>query len=202
LIDQLRTNLPSGPQVARGADAALSHPFTNLPEPISELIGRETELSEVADLIRTHRLVTLIGEGGIRKTRLGLELARHLLSEFADGAWVVELAPLSDPELVPGTIATALGLNFAAGAISAERVADALGTKRLVLVLDNCEHVIEVAANMARRLVQTNPAIRVVATSRCERQESAYTACRHSPCQMRVLRTGRTCCDTARSSFS
>jgi predicted ATPase/TolB-like protein len=166
LIDQLRANIPSGPQVVRGADAARSDPFTNLPEPISELIGRETELSEVADLIRTHRLVTLIGDGGIGKTRLGLEVARQLLPEFADGAWVIELAPLSDPELVPGTIATALGLNIAAGAISAERIADALGTKRLVLVLDNCEHVIDMAANMARRLVQTNLAIRVVATSR------------------------------------
>ncbi|MBV8321095.1 MAG: hypothetical protein JO049_10530, partial [Hyphomicrobiales bacterium] len=166
VIEELRTNLPSGPQIAREAVAAPSHPFTNLPEPISELIGRETELSQVADLIRTHRLVTLIGNGGIGKTRLGLEVARQLLPEFADGAWLVELAPLSDPELVPGSIATGLGLNFAAGAISIERVADALGTKRLVLVLDNCEHLIGMAANMARRLVQTNPAIRVVATSR------------------------------------
>jgi predicted ATPase/TolB-like protein/Tfp pilus assembly protein PilF len=166
LIDQLRTNIPSGPRVARGANPAPSHPFTNLPEPISELIGRETELSEVADLIRRHRLVTLIGEGGIGKTRFGLEVARHLLPEFADGAWVVELASLSDPELVPGTIATALGLNLAAGAISAQHVADALGTKRLVLVLDNCEHLIDMAANMARRLVHTNPTMRVVATSR------------------------------------
>jgi predicted ATPase len=120
----------------------------------------------VADLIRTHRLVTLVGDGGIGKTRLGLEVARQLLPEFADGAWVVELAPLSDPEFAPGTIATALGLNFAAGAISAERVADALGAKRLVLVLDNCEHLVDMAANMARRLVQTKPAVRVVATSR------------------------------------
>jgi predicted ATPase len=138
----------------------------NLSAPVSELIGREAELSEVADLMRTHRLVTLVGEGGVGKTRLGFEVARHLLPEFADGAWVAELAPLSDPELVPVTVATALGLNFAAGAISAERVANALGTRQLILVLDNCEHVIDAAANIAQMLLHTNPAIRVLATSR------------------------------------
>jgi predicted ATPase len=78
------------------------------------LIGREAELSEVVDLIRAHRLVTLIGEGGIGKTRLGIEVARHLLPEFADGPGVAELAPLSDPELVPVAVATALGLEFTA----------------------------------------------------------------------------------------
>jgi tetratricopeptide (TPR) repeat protein len=120
-------------------------------QPVTELIGREAELSELADLTRTHRLVTLIGEGGIGKTRLGLEVARHLLQEFADGVRVAELAPLSDPELVPATVATALGLELTAGAISAERVADALSGKQLMLVLDNCEQVIDTAASMAGR---------------------------------------------------
>jgi len=138
----------------------------DLSEPVSQLIGREAELSEVADLMRTHRLVTLIGEGGVGKTRLAIEVARQLLPEFTDGARVAELAPLSDPELVPVTIATSFGLNFAAGAILAERVAKALGTKRLTLVLDNCEHVIDAAASMAAALLHTNPAIRVLATSR------------------------------------
>jgi predicted ATPase/TolB-like protein/cytochrome c-type biogenesis protein CcmH/NrfG len=135
-------------------------------ESVSELIGRETELSEVADLMKTHRLVTLIGEGGVGKTRLGIEVARRLLVGFADGVGVAELASLSDPGLVAVTVASALGLRFAVGAISPERVANALGTKQLVLVLDNCEHVIDAAANMARELLHVNLAIRVLATSR------------------------------------
>jgi predicted ATPase len=137
-----------------------------LSQPVTELIGREAELSEVTTLVTKHRLVTLTGEGGIGKTRLGIEVARHLLPEFADGARVAELAPLSDPELVPVTVATALGLEFTAGAMSAERVANALGGKQLILVLDNCEHVIEAAASMAGALLHANAAIRVLATSR------------------------------------
>jgi predicted ATPase/DNA-binding winged helix-turn-helix (wHTH) protein len=138
----------------------------DLPEPVSELIGREAELSELTDLVTTQRLVTLIGEGGIGKTRLGLEVARHLLSEFPDGVRVAQLAPLCDPELVPITVATALGLELAAGAISAESVANALGAKQLMLVLDNCEHVIGAAAGMAEALLHANSAARVLATSR------------------------------------
>jgi predicted ATPase len=123
-------------------------------------------LSEVAELVRTHRLVTLVGEGGIGKTRLGIEVARQLLPEFADGARIAELAPLSDPELVPIAVATALGLELRAGAVSAERVANALADKQLMLVLDSCEHVIEAAANIAGALLHTNAAMRVLATSR------------------------------------
>ena len=151
-----------------GAAPAAAEPprrLIDLPEPVSELIGREAELSEVMDLVTTQRLVTLIGEGGIGKTRLGLEVARHLLSEFPDGVRVAELAPLSDPELVPITVATALGLEFAEGAISAENVANALVTKQLMLVLDNCEHVIDAAAGMAGALLRANSAARVLATS-------------------------------------
>src|SRR5207245_9059864 len=111
-------------------------------------------------------LVTRIGAGGIGKTRLGLEVARLRLPRFADGVWVAELAPLSDPGLVPVTVAVALGLTLPAGAQSPERVAAALGAKRLLLVLDNCEHVIEAAARMAEALVRANPHARVMSTSR------------------------------------
>src|SRR3981189_2827174 len=83
-------------------------PPTNLPEPVSELIGRDVELDEILDLSTSHRLVTLVGPGGIGKTRLGSEAMRRLLPRFVDGAWVAELAPLSDPELVPVVVATAL----------------------------------------------------------------------------------------------
>ena len=90
---------------------AAPRPPTNLPEPVSELIGRDVEFEEILGLTAAHRLVTLTGAGGIGKTRLGLEVARRLLPEFADGVWVIELAPLSDPDLVPATVATALGLD-------------------------------------------------------------------------------------------
>jgi DNA-binding winged helix-turn-helix (wHTH) protein len=99
-------------------------PATNLSESISELIGREAALSEVTDLVTTNRLVTLTGEGGIGKTRLGLQVARQLLPEFADGVWVTELAPLADPTLVPVAVATALGLELTGGAISPLRAAE------------------------------------------------------------------------------
>ena len=139
---------------------------SNLPEPISELIGRETAMAEVSDLMMAHRLVTLAGIGGIGKTRLGLEVARQLLPRFSDGVSIAELGPLSDPELVPVTVATALGLSLAAGAISPQSIAAALGSKRVLLVLDNCEHVIEEAARMAEALFRGSPASRVLATSR------------------------------------
>ncbi len=112
-----------------------------------------------------HRLVTLTGTGGIGKTRLALEAARHLQSEFPDGAWLVEFGPLTDPDLVLVTVATALRLTLPAGA-SPDDVAHSLGTKHLLIVLDNCEHVIEAAASAAERLVRGTLAVRVLATSR------------------------------------
>ena len=123
---------------------------------IDEVIRNKPDAIVLAPFDPKHRLVTLTGEGGIGKTHLAIEVARHPLSEFADRARVAELAPLSDPELVPVTVATALGLELAAGAMSAERVANALGRKQLVLVLDNCEHVIDTAARMAGALLHTN----------------------------------------------
>src|SRR3984893_11100905 len=140
--------------------------LTNLPAPTSELIGREAELSEATGLVTAHRLVTLVGAGGIGKTRLGREVARHLLPRFADGVWMAELGLLSDPDLVPVTAATTLGLELAAGPVTPERVAAALGAKQLLLVLDNCELVIDAAARMAEVLLRANPTAQVMATSR------------------------------------
>jgi predicted ATPase/DNA-binding winged helix-turn-helix (wHTH) protein len=145
---------------------APSRPPTNLLEPVSELIGRDAEVDEILDLSSSHRLVTLTGAGGIGKTRLGFEVARHLLPRFADGVWAIELAPLSDPELVPVTVATALGLELASGTASPLSVANALRSKQLMLVLDNCEHVVDAAAFMAVALLRVNQAARVIATSR------------------------------------
>jgi predicted ATPase/DNA-binding winged helix-turn-helix (wHTH) protein len=143
-----------------------SRPPTNLLEPVSELVGRDAELDEILDLSTSHRLLTLVGAGGIGKTRLAFEVARHVLPRFADGVWAIELAPLSDPELVPVTVATTLGLELPLGTASPLSVANALRSKQLMLVLDNCEHVVDATARMAESLLRANPEARVIATSR------------------------------------
>jgi len=138
---------------------------SNLPAPVSDFIGRETELRELEELLRHNRLVTVVGTGGIGKTRLGLEVARASIAAFADGVWLAELAPLTDPDLVPSAINTALGLQSGAGRWTIERLAAALRGRRLLLVLDNCEHVIGAAAREAESLLRAAPGIRVLATS-------------------------------------
>src|SRR5258705_9059746 len=115
---------------------------TNLQEPVSDLIGRDVEFEEIIDPAADHRLGTLTGAGGIGKTRLGREVARRLLPKFTDGVWAIELAPLSDPDFVPATVATALGLDLTGDVVSPERIANALAAKQLLLVLDNCEHLV------------------------------------------------------------
>jgi predicted ATPase/DNA-binding winged helix-turn-helix (wHTH) protein len=151
--------------VREGASARAS-PMTNLPEAVSELIGREAELGEVTALATAHRLVSLVGAGGIGKTRLGFEVARHLLPRYPDGVFVAELGPLSSPDLVPATVASALDLTHVGGTVSLEGVAGAVGTKKLLLVIDNCEHVIEAAAAMAEALLRASQGVSLLATSR------------------------------------
>ena len=148
---------PAGPPPSR---------TTNLPEAVSELIDREAELGQITALVIEHRLVSLVGAGGIGKTRLALKVGRHLLPEFADGVFVAELGPLSSAELVPATVASALGLTHVAGTMSQEGVAGAVGTKKLLLIIDNCEHVIEAAAGMAEALLRASPGASLLATSR------------------------------------
>ena len=137
-----------------------------VPEPASELIGRDDEVRALLSYIQQHRLVTLTGPGGIGKTRLALAAARRLLPEFADGVWFAELASLSEPALVPAAVAAAVGLEFAGGGASADHVARALAEKELILFIDNCEHVIAAAGAMAEALLHANSAAHVVATSR------------------------------------
>jgi len=148
------------------ADAAFARPKTNLAELASKLVGRDFELREIASLSTAHRLLTLTGAGGIGKTRLGLAAARHLLPQFADGVWIAELAPLSDPRLVPCTVARAVGLELPGGEISRERVAKALARSQILLVMNNCEHVIDAAASMVEELLRASPSARAIATSR------------------------------------
>jgi predicted ATPase len=139
---------------------------TNLPAPISELIGRDEEVSEILNLAATHRFITLTGPGGIGKTRLALAIARELLPHFADGVWLAEFSALADRGLVPATVASAVGLELGGGEASARRVAQALADRRLLLVLDTCEHVIAAAATVGEAMLGAGSALHIIATSR------------------------------------
>jgi predicted ATPase/DNA-binding winged helix-turn-helix (wHTH) protein len=138
---------------------------TNMPAAVSDFVGREQELDKLRALLAQHRLVTVTGSGGIGKTRLSLEVALSLLPEFPDGVWLAELAPLADAELVPAVMKAALGLQEGTARWTPERLAAALRGKSLLLVLDNCEHVIAAAATEAEKLLHAAPAIRILATS-------------------------------------
>jgi predicted ATPase/DNA-binding winged helix-turn-helix (wHTH) protein len=140
-------------------------PANNFPPVITRLIGRAAAAQFVRDLVSAYRVVTLTGPGGIGKTSLAIKAVRYLLPDFEDGGWLVELASLSDPGLVPSTVASTLGLKLA-GEISADSVARAVGGRHLVLVLDNCEHVIDAVANLAETFTRSCPRATIVATSR------------------------------------
>ncbi|HUN43639.1 MAG TPA: winged helix-turn-helix domain-containing protein [Acetobacteraceae bacterium] len=154
---------PSGLQRIR---AVGEQPRSNFPAAVTRLIGRATAAQRLRDLVSAYRVVTLTGPGGIGKTTLGLKVARRVLGEFADGGWLVELASLSDPDLVPTAVASVLGLRLSGEMISAGAVARAIGEMNLLLILDNCEHVIDAVANLVEAIVPTCPRITILATSR------------------------------------
>src|SRR3954470_4572805 len=139
---------------------------SNLPAELSSFVGRRHELAQVRSLLAAHRLVTLIGPGGVGKTRLALRAAADLAEEYAEGVWVVELAPVHDPELVTNTVVAALRLQDASGASPVDKLVEHLQERSLLLVLDNCEHVQEAVAALTSRLLSCCTALNVVATSR------------------------------------
>jgi predicted ATPase/DNA-binding winged helix-turn-helix (wHTH) protein len=169
---RLEGNWIPQPQLA-GAPVAVElmhalneHPATNFSGLATPLIGRFEATRRVRDLLSAWRVVTLTGPGGIGKTALAIKAARDLLAEFGGGGWLVELASLTDPELVPSAVAHVLGLQQGGDEISAEEVARGVGGAHLLLVLDNCEHVIEAAARLAESLVRSCPRVTILATSR------------------------------------
>ena len=139
---------------------------SNLPVQRSAFIGRRRELATVADMVRSARLVTLTGVGGVGKTRLAVQTAAALVGEFPGGVWLVELAPLIDSALVATTVASALGLSVAGGVDPTEAVGRFLAHRRALVVMDNCEHVVGAAAALLDRVLAAGPGVRVLATSR------------------------------------
>jgi predicted ATPase/DNA-binding winged helix-turn-helix (wHTH) protein len=148
---------------------------TNIPVATPELIGRKTAAQHLRELLSAHRVVTLTGPGGIGKTVLALNVAHSLFPTFDGDSVVVELVSLSDPKLVPSAIASVLGLKLGGDEISPDSVARAIGGRKLLLVLDNCEHVVEAAARLAETLVRLCPYASILATSR----ESLRIECEH-----------------------
>jgi predicted ATPase/DNA-binding winged helix-turn-helix (wHTH) protein len=138
----------------------------NLPEPSDLLIGREAELADLAALMSIHRLVTLVGAGGSGKTRLALGLGANLQGRFPDGVWLAELAPLAKPELLGETVAALFNVSLQGDRPAAKVIADFLGRRRLLLILDNCEHMIFAAAKFTEVVLAACPNISVLATSR------------------------------------
>jgi predicted ATPase/class 3 adenylate cyclase len=140
----------------------------NLPVQMTGFIGREKEQHEVIDLLTKNRLVTLTGAGGIGKTRLSIEAARGVLSEFQDGTFFVALAPLppEDPNLIARTVLQALGFVETGNLPAEKQLAEGIGDKRMLLVLDNCEHLIEGVTALTSDLLSACPYIKIIATSR------------------------------------
>lgn len=155
-------DLPSDFPPLRSLDAH-SH---NLPIQVTTFIGREQELARVRELLDATRLLTLTGVGGTGKTRLALQTTAEMLGAYPDGAWLVELGPVSDPDLLPQVTASVLRMRPHPGRSVLDTLVDGLESQKLLLVLDNCEHVIESAASLIDAIMRACPGVKVLATSR------------------------------------
>ena len=138
----------------------------NLPQQVTSFIGREKEIEAVKSLLARTRLLTLTGSGGCGKTRLGLQVAAEVLENYPQGVWFVELAPLADPALVPQSVAQVLDISEEAGKPLLQTLVAALKERKILLVLDNCEHVLDVCAQLVDTLIRACPDVRVLASSR------------------------------------
>jgi predicted ATPase len=154
----LRTDFPA----LRALDASPG----NLRPPTTSFIGRESEVAELQTTLKAHRLVTLTGVGGVGKTRLALEIAAGVADEFPDGVWLFELAAVADPAAVPDAVAAVLGITQQPGRSVAQSVAAALEGRVRLLVLDNCEHVLDAAADLIEAILAASATTKIVATSR------------------------------------
>ncbi|HXZ64920.1 MAG TPA: adenylate/guanylate cyclase domain-containing protein [Streptosporangiaceae bacterium] len=140
--------------------------LNNLPAELSSFIGRHSELRDIRALVESSRLVTLTGAGGSGKTRLGLQVAADLLDGAGDGVWLVELAAVTDPDAVPAAIAAVLGVVSQPGRSALDTLADALAPQHPLIVLDNCEHLIDGCASTAAAILRRCPKVHLLVTSR------------------------------------
>ena len=147
-------------------DLSVQQQRSQLPGEVTGFIGRKAELAQVAALVAGSRLVTVIGPGGVGKTRLALRAARQAADGYPDGVCLVELSGLRDPALLPDTVADSLGLPGQGGHAPAEAVFAYLRDRRLLLVLDTCEHLIDACAALAERVLCEAPGVTMLATSR------------------------------------
>src|SRR5919107_2985803 len=154
------------PAETEPAPRSLERPPHNLPSELSSFVGREKELTEVKRLLENNRLLTLTGPGGCGKTRLALLSASELVEGFEDGVWMVELASLAEPSLVPQAVASTLGVRERPGSSLTGALSDYLRTRKVLLILDNCEHLIDACADLAEAWLRTCPGLCVLATSR------------------------------------
>jgi predicted ATPase len=154
----LRTDFPA----LRALDAGPG----NLRPPTTSFIGRESQVAEVQAAVKAHRLVTLTGVGGVGKTRLALEVAARLADEFPDGVWFFDLAAVADPAAVPDAVAAVLGITQQPGKSVANSVAAALAGRVRLLVFDNCEHVVDSAADLVEAILAASATVTILATSR------------------------------------
>lgn len=138
----------------------------NLPVQLTSFIGRERDIAEIKESLASKRLITLTGSGGVGKTRLTLQVAAEMLEQFPDGTWFVELAPVSDPALVPQVIASILHLHEEPQRPIADTLVNYLRSKTLLLVLDNCEHVLDACIRLCDAILHQCPQVRILASSR------------------------------------
>jgi class 3 adenylate cyclase len=158
LVPGLRTDFP--------ALKTLELHSNNLPIALTSFIGREREMEEIKELTNGNRLITITGPGGTGKTRLALQTAADLLDAFPAGVWLVELAQLSNPALVPQAVASALGMRESPGLSLQSILTDFLREKKLLLILDNCEHLVEACAQLASALLRACPQVTLLGSSR------------------------------------
>ena len=138
----------------------------NLPQQVTSFIGRGRELAEIKELLESTRLLTLLGMGGLGKTRLSLQIGADVLEKYPDGVWFVDLAPIKDPSLVPNAAAQVLGLREEPGKTLTQTLCEHLKQHKLLFVLDNCEHLVAACASLADALLHSGPDVRILATSR------------------------------------
>jgi predicted ATPase/DNA-binding winged helix-turn-helix (wHTH) protein len=150
----------------RSIDGSGPEPLTNIPETPHDLIGRAAAIEKLLDLSSAYRAITLTGPGGIGKTVLAQEVARRLLSRFDGNGWFVDLSSLSDATLLASAVAATIGLRLGGDSITPQTIARAIGQTKLLLILDNCEHLIEAASSIADVIVRLCPHVSILSTSR------------------------------------